>query len=138
HRLADRPQAPPGTASAFARSGHPQPSPWGISHGFPRLSPAPGQVTHVLLTRPPRSTAKAAPVRLACIRHAASVVPEPGSNSPSRYDPHYGVIVIAWFVRPILVARCISLAHEGTRSRSSCQGARGIASRGSRLRNPPP
>ncbi len=44
----------------------------------------PGWVPHVFLTRPPRSTPEGAPVRLACIRHAASVVPEPGSNSPSR------------------------------------------------------
>jgi hypothetical protein len=36
----------------------------------------------VLLSRPPRSRPKA-PVRLACFRHAASVYPEPGSNSPS-------------------------------------------------------
>jgi hypothetical protein len=36
----------------------------------------------VFLTRPPRSAPEGAPVRLACIRHAASVDPEPGSNSP--------------------------------------------------------
>ena len=58
-------------------------SPWGLTPGFPGLSPARGQVAHVLLTRPPRSTPEGVPVRLACIRHAASVVPEPGSNSPS-------------------------------------------------------
>jgi hypothetical protein len=46
----------------------------------------------VFLTRPPRSTSEEAPVRLACIRHAASVVPEPGSNSPSRSP--YGVIYL--------------------------------------------
>jgi hypothetical protein len=59
-------------------------TPWGIARRFRRLSPGSGQVSYVLLTRPPRSTAEAAPVRLACIRHAASVYPEPGSNSPSR------------------------------------------------------
>ena len=32
-----------------------------------------------------------APVRLACIRHAASVYPEPGSNSPSVLHVHYPV-----------------------------------------------
>ena len=46
------------------------------------------QVTHALLTRPPletdqirRSLNEMFPVRLACVKHAASVHPEPGSNS---------------------------------------------------------
>ena len=47
------------------------------------------QVTHALLTRPPLSQISLHPerfedkcfVRLACVRHAASVHPEPGSNS---------------------------------------------------------
>ena len=47
------------------------------------------QVTHALLTRPPLSHSSLRPegfrekcfVRLACIKHAASVHPEPGSNS---------------------------------------------------------
>jgi hypothetical protein len=38
----------------------------------------------VFLTRPPRKSPERNPVRLACIRHAASVDPEPGSNSPPR------------------------------------------------------
>ena len=57
----------------------------GISFGFPRLSRSPGQVTHVLLTRSPLIRSEQAPsftVRLACFKHAASVRPEPGSNSP--------------------------------------------------------
>jgi hypothetical protein len=40
----------------------------------------------VFLTRPPLpppSSRKKKVVRLACVRHAASVYPEPGSNSPS-------------------------------------------------------
>ena len=73
------------------------------------MSPSKGQVAHALLTRPPLGQAKHSvfsftklqitnlvlcalcfgkthsvlhdPVRLACIRHAASVRPEPGSNS---------------------------------------------------------
>lgn len=36
----------------------------------------------MFLTRPPRKVPEGTPVRLACIRHAASVDPEPGSNSP--------------------------------------------------------
>ena len=54
----------------------------GISSSFPELSPAEGQVSYVLRTRSPLSVLLH-PVRLACIRHAASVHPEPGSNSPS-------------------------------------------------------
>jgi hypothetical protein len=53
----------------------------GISRAFARLSPALGQVSYVLRTRSPLSTLLHS-VRLACIRHAASVHPEPGSNSP--------------------------------------------------------
>ena len=58
-------------------------SPCGISPGFPGLSQSSGQVTHVLLTR-----SRLCPTRrwfvapLACVKHAASVRPEPGSNSP--------------------------------------------------------
>ena len=46
------------------------------------------QVTHALLTRPPLNYLKSirklhsnSSVRLACVKHAASVHPEPGSNS---------------------------------------------------------
>ena len=51
---------------------------------FGRLSPCGGQVAYALLTRPPLA-AKVLPLRdaarLACVRPAASVYPEPGSNS---------------------------------------------------------
>ena len=60
----------------------------GISTCFQVLSPCPGQIAHALLTRPPleyslppRRTSSSIPVRLACVKHAASVRPEPGSNS---------------------------------------------------------
>jgi hypothetical protein len=60
----------------------------GISSGFPGLSQSSGQVAHVLRTRSPlglhRCCHRMDLVRLACIKHAASVRPEPGSNSPSR------------------------------------------------------
>src|SRR6188474_1225451 len=35
---------------------------------------------------PVRHWGIATPVRLACVRHAASVRPEPGSNSPMRFE----------------------------------------------------
>src|SRR5699024_10896694 len=56
----------------------------GISSRFQLLSPSLRQVPHALLTRSPLSQEKQAPlnsVRLACVRRAASVRPEPGSNS---------------------------------------------------------
>ena len=60
----------------------------GINPGFPRLSHCHRQVAHALLTRSPlslvifhRGFCLLNPVRLACVKHAASVRPEPGSNS---------------------------------------------------------
>ena len=60
----------------------------GIRTPFGILSPCEGQIAHALLTRPPlkhisscRSSPKHVSARLACVRHAASVRPEPGSNS---------------------------------------------------------
>src|ERR1700754_2828346 len=55
----------------------------GINLGFPKLSRSQGQITHVLLTRSPLEyPRKGLSARLACVKHAASVRPEPGSNSP--------------------------------------------------------
>src|SRR5258705_6045263 len=56
----------------------------GISPPFDRLFRTKGQVAHVLLTRSPLYRGSCDPflVRLACVRHAASVRSEPGSNSP--------------------------------------------------------
>ena len=54
----------------------------GISTSFEELFPTIGQVNYVLLTRPPLSLRRET-VRLACVKHAASVCPEPGSNSPN-------------------------------------------------------
>ena len=53
------------------------------------------QVIHALLTRPPLSHRTIIPegnqvkcfVRLACVKHAASVHPEPGSNSHKKFFP---------------------------------------------------
>ena len=60
----------------------------GISRCFHLLSPCLGQIVHALLPRPPleyqpsgRNLPFDIPARLACVKHAASVRPEPGSNS---------------------------------------------------------
>ena len=57
---------------------------WSITHRFQCLSPSDGQVAHALRTLPPVAARvllpRAAP-RLACVKPAASVHPEPGSNS---------------------------------------------------------
>ena len=65
----------------------------GIRPSFPGLSHSAGQITHVLLTRspleyPPPKVAGLS-VRLACVKHAASVRPEPGSNSPKKQTKNY-------------------------------------------------
>src|SRR3954464_7660355 len=60
----------------------------GISHRFRWLSQSQGQITHVLLTRSPLEyPRKGLSARLACVKHAASVRPEPGSNSPLKTTP---------------------------------------------------
>ena len=57
----------------------------GINFGFPKLSRSTRQITHVLLTRSPLEyPRRGLSARLACVKHAASVRPEPGSNSPSK------------------------------------------------------
>src|SRR4030042_843423 len=65
---------------------------FGINPAFAELSPVQGQVTHALLTRAPLYSPSCPGflVRLACVRHAASVRSEPGSNSPiysQKFDP---------------------------------------------------
>ena len=65
---------------------------WGISVRFQTLSLMQRQVAHALLTRPPLSCLNASrrinsnnSVRLECVMHAASVHPEPGSNSRKNF-----------------------------------------------------
>ena len=64
----------------------------GISTDFSVLFPTQGQVSHALLTRPPLSFKESKLpfgfVRLACVKHAASVHPEPGSNSQIKFESH--------------------------------------------------
>ena len=78
HQLANRPRAPPPAPFGFVLADI-----CGISPGFPGLFPTRGQVTHVLLTRTPLYSPGCPGflVRLACVKRAASVDSEPGSNS---------------------------------------------------------
>ena len=74
----------------------------GISVRFQTLSPCIGQVTHALLTRPPLTSKEQAPyqfVRLACVKHAASVHPEPGSNSHKKVWALLSLLVRKSFLR---------------------------------------
>ena len=73
------------------------------------LSLCMGQVAYALLTRPPLSILnfirRLVPellVQLACVRHAASVHPEPGSNSHKKFVTVLRLLLslkyLAWFV----------------------------------------
>ncbi len=76
----------PYRVAAFDPRGCPPESAWGITRRFHRLSPGTGLVAYALRTRAPLSSPRRGiPVRLACIRPAASVHPEPGSNSSLYY-----------------------------------------------------
>ena len=88
----------------------------GISSRFQLLSPSVRQVAHALLARPPLTWQKQAPVksvRLACVRHAASVRPEPGSNSLKYCIYHLAVYksILEHFSAHSLtmLAHCLSL-----------------------------
>ena len=87
YQLADGTQAPPEANKSFRHRFLNPMTTSGISPTFAGLSQTSGQVTNALLTRSPlghpRTNTKSL-VRLACIRHAASVHPEPGSNSPQK------------------------------------------------------
>ena len=65
----------------------------GINRRFHLLSPSVRQVSHALLTRPPLTFRKSKlshqSVRLACVKHAASVYPEPGSNSHVQFSVQF-------------------------------------------------
>ena len=55
-----------------------------VSHCYPPAKGRFPRVTHPSATKVSVSKLTDTPVRLACIRHAASVSPEPGSNSPKK------------------------------------------------------
>ena len=76
----------PKRVSALPRKGCPSQGPRRLTRRFHRLSAARGWVAYALRTRPPLSPPRRGdPARLACIRPAASVHPEPGSNSSLYY-----------------------------------------------------
>ena len=89
---ADRPRAPPEAKKHFFTKPCGSMKVSGISTGFPVLSQSSGQVAHVVLTRSPLNLPECKhsmdSVRLACVKHAASVHSEPESNSPSRFSDH--------------------------------------------------
>ena len=83
---ANRARAPPPTTFRPLNPGSEDPGmSCGISPPFGGLSPFGGQVAHVLLTRAPCAHSlycySKLRTRLACVKHAASVRSEPGSNS---------------------------------------------------------
>ena len=83
---ANRPRAPPPTPlRALNPAAEATGMSCGISPPFGGLSPFGGQVTHVLRTRAPCAGLlycySRLRTRLACVKHAASVRSEPGSNS---------------------------------------------------------
>ena len=74
---------------------------FGISTGFPELSRSEGQIAHVLLTRSPLVySRRSLTARLACVKHAASVRPEPGSNSPLKFADSDPKVVIDYLEYP--------------------------------------
>ena len=86
HQLANRARAPPQTALRPLSPGTGVPGmSCGISSPFGELSPIRGQIAHVLRTRAPCAhflyCYRKLRTRLACVKHAASVRSEPGSNS---------------------------------------------------------
>jgi hypothetical protein len=120
-QLANRPQAHPRSAHPRLSSfSHNQKNVFGITPCFHELSPIKRQITYVLLTRAPLSPDHIIPknrllptledrifhgprtplelcgrdpVRLACLKRAASVRSEPGSNSPSCSLSHRSAII---------------------------------------------
>ena len=82
HQLADRPRSSPSASCDFHQEGM---SLQGRTRYYPAVGPAiPHRWTNSSRVTHPFATGYCYPVRLACVRHAASVRPEPGSNSPSR------------------------------------------------------
>ena len=80
HLLADRTRVPPSPACAFHLSAYGVLA--AVSNCCPPDKDRSSRVTHPSATRLHSGKPSCNPVRLACVMHAASVHPEPGSNSP--------------------------------------------------------
>ena len=82
HQLANQTSAAPVARGLAIPRFHPQVS-CGISWSFDQLSPTTGHVPmhYSPVRHSPAGASSPAAVRLACVRHAASVQSEPGSNS---------------------------------------------------------
>ena len=86
HQQADRTRPHP-MAQKLSQQTMRKVGPSGITTRFQELFQTMRQVSHALLTRSPLSPPQQAgedPVRLACVKHAASVRPEPESNPPQK------------------------------------------------------
>ena len=84
HQLADRPRSSPSAPCGFHLQGMP---PEGRTRYYPAVGPAiPRRWTNSSRVTHPFATDPCGSVRLACVKHAASVRPEPGSNSPREFD----------------------------------------------------
>ena len=121
HQLANQISAAPGAQGLAVPCFHP----WivcGISATFAALSPTPGHVPiyYSPVRHSPSGASTYAAVRLACVKHAASVQSEPGSNSSvqSLFNRHFRASVVADRSptqntdRPLLAKRLYFLLRE--------------------------
>src|SRR5260370_24534389 len=91
----------------------------GISPAFAGLFPTRGQITHVLRTRAPCAIpyCYGTRTRLACVKHAASVRSEPGSNSrlkPVAWAKKNVPILFGTSLPKQIVDRSMLLNHSGS------------------------
>ena len=116
HQLANQTRGHLSAIKSLACQGCPRHASCGISSRFQLLSPSERQVPHALLTSPPlssnsigRSLYPRNSVRLACVKHAASVRPEPGSNSLKKFIYYSfflvdsGLLTLTCFVHLLIV-----------------------------------
>ena len=92
----------------------------GISPAFAGLFPTGGQIAHVLRTRAPCAMpyCYGTRTRLACVKHAASVRSEPGSNSrlkPVAWAKKNALIFIRASLPKQIVDRSMLLNHSGSK-----------------------
>ena len=102
----------------------------GISTAFAMLSRSRGQIAHVLLTRSPLYSPSEEDflVRLACVRHAASVRSEPGSNSPcEKFEPQSNLGFTSCFLQRTPANQLARLfSFQRAISQEQCLRTRGL------------